>query len=164
MKNQDFFCEICIISGISPGPPGPPHWLRLWFWDKIAPISFFIKRKIQSKIKITFFPKRGGLESSHLTVFLKRTRIAWHYYDVDTWSSLLLLTFVCVNPKLKKLQFQTKDNVLAMLSLYLSLVVFHWRGLLYRLCYSINFVITLDEGLGLQPVGKNSYISYSFCI
>ena len=43
-------------------------WLRQWFWDKIAAlINFFIKKHL-IKIKF-FFPKRGGLESSHLTVF-----------------------------------------------------------------------------------------------
>ena len=44
----------------------------------------------------------------------------------------------------------------AMLSLYLSLVVFQLGGLLYRLCYRINFIITSNEGLGLQLLGKNS--------
>ena len=29
---------------------------------------------------------------------------------MDTWSSLLLLTFVLVNPKLKKLQFRTRTS------------------------------------------------------
>ena len=46
------------------------------------------------------------------------------------------------------------DNVLAVLSLYLSLVVFQLGGLLYRLCYSIKFIISLNEGLGLQLLGK----------
>ena len=40
------------------------------------------------------------------------------------WSLLLLLTFVRLNPKLKKLQ----NNILAMLSLYLSLVVSQLGG------------------------------------
>ena len=45
------------------------------------------------------------------------------YYDEDKWSSLLLLTFVRVNPKLET-AISDKDNILAILSLYLSLVVF----------------------------------------
>ena len=75
---------------------------------------------------------------------------------MDTWSSLLLLTFVRVNPKLKKLQFRTRTNLLAMLSLYLSLVVFRLGGLHYRLCYGIRFIITLNEGLELQLLAQNS--------
>ena len=43
---------------------------------------------------------------------------------------------------------------MAMLSLYLSLVVFRLEGLLYRLYYGIKFIITLNEGLGLQLLGK----------
>ena len=49
-----------------------------------------------------------------------------------------------------------KDNVLAMLSLYLALVVFQLGGLLYRLRHSIKLIITLNEGLGLQLLGNNS--------
>ena len=41
-----------------------------------------------------------------------------------------------------------------MLSLHLALVVFQLEGLLYRLCYSIKFMITLNEDLGLQLLGK----------
>ena len=66
-----FFCQICVIGGISiewslahwTTPLALPMILRL---DRA--LKFFHK-KIQSKIKITFFPKRGGLESIHLTVF-----------------------------------------------------------------------------------------------
>ena len=29
-------------------------------------------------------------------------------------------------------------------------------GLCYRLCYSIKFIITLNEGLGLQLLGQNT--------
>ena len=46
------------------------------------------------------------------------------------------------------------DNVLAMLSLHLALVVFQLGGLLYRLCYSIKLIITLNEGLRLQLLEK----------
>ena len=41
------FCQICVIGGISiegTRAPGPNPWLRLWFWDKIAPLSSFIKK------------------------------------------------------------------------------------------------------------------------
>ena len=48
------------------------------------------------------------------------------------------------------------DNILAMLSLYLSLVVFQLGGLHYHLCYSIKLIITLNEGLGWQLLGQNS--------
>ena len=41
-----------------------------------------------------------------------------------------------------------------MLSLYLALVVFQLGDLLYRLCYNIKFIITLNERLGLQLLGK----------
>ena len=40
-----------------------------------------------------------------------------------------------------------------MLSLYLSLVL-QLGGLLYRLRESIKFIITFNEGLGLQLLGK----------
>ena len=56
----------------------------------------------------------------------------------------------------KETAMPDKDNVSAMLSLYLSLVVFQLGGLLYRLCYNIKFIITLNEGLGLQLLEKNS--------
>ena len=41
-----------------------------------------------------------------------------------------------------------------MLSLHLESEVFQLGGLLYRLCYSIKFIITLNEGLRLQLLGK----------
>ena len=72
------------------------------------------------------------------------------------WSLLLLLTFVRLNSKLKKTAIPDRDNVLAMLSLYLSLVVFQLGGMHYRLCYSNKFIITLSEGLGWQLLGQNS--------
>ena len=56
----------------------------------------------------------------------------------------------------KETAIPDKDNVLAMLSLYLSLVAFQLGGLHYCLCDSIKFVITLNEDLGLQLLGKNS--------
>ena len=55
---------------------------------------------------------------------------------------------------MKETAIPDKDNILAMLSLYLSLLVFQLGDLLYRLCYSIKFIVTL-KGLGLQLLGKN---------
>ena len=95
--------------------------------------------------------------------FLKPPKAALHYYDADMFLSLLLLTFVRVNPKLKKLQFRTRTTYLQS-SLYLSLVAFQLVGLHYRLCNSINFIITLNEGVGLQLLGQNSKISQRLCI
>ena len=70
---------------------------------------------------------------------------------------VVIITYFCTRKfKIKKIAIPDKDNVLAMLSLYLSLVVFQFRGLHYRLCYSIKFIITLNEGLGLQLLGQNS--------
>ena len=37
-------------------------------------------------------------------------------------------------------------------------------GLHYRLCYSIKFIITLNEGLGLQLLAQNCKIFHRFCI
>ena len=45
--------------------------------------------------------------------------------------------------------------MLASLSLNLSLVVFQLGNLHYCLCYSVKFIITLNEGLGLQLLGQN---------
>ena len=72
------------------------------------------------------------------------------------WSLLSLLTFVRLNPKFKKIAIPDRDNILAMLSFYLSLEVFKLGGLHYRLCYSIKFIIMLNEGLGWQLLGQNS--------
>ena len=64
--------------------------------------------------------------------------------------------FVRLNPKLKKTTIPDRDNILAMLFLYSSLVVFQLGGLHYRLRNSIKFTITLNEGLGWQLLGQNS--------
>ena len=70
---------------------------------------------------------------------------------------VIIITYFCTRKsQIKETAIPDKDNVLAMLSLYLSLVVFQLDGLLYRLRYSIKFIITLNEGLGLQLLGKNS--------
>ena len=57
---------------------------------------------------------------------------------------------------MKETAIPEKDNILAMLSLYSLLVVFQLEGLHYRLCCSIKFIITLNEGLGLQLLAQNS--------
>ena len=44
-----------------------------------------------------------------------------------------------------------------MLSLYFALVVFQLGGLHFRQCYRINFIIKLNENLGMQILGQNSY-------
>ena len=92
-----------------PGPPEPPSWIRLWFWDKIAPLSSCIKKHLKQNLN-DFCLKTWRTRIKSLDSFLKPPEIAWHYYDVDTWSPLLSLTFVRVNPKLKKLQFRTKKT------------------------------------------------------
>ena len=72
MKKKDFFCQICVIGGISiegARAPWATPWLRLWFWDKIAPLSSFIK-KIQSKTKITFFQNAKDLN-----------QVTWQFFE-----------------------------------------------------------------------------------
>ena len=113
MKKQDFFFKILSLVAFRLRGPGTLGHLPGYAYN------FEIRSR--PKIKITFFPNRGELESSHLTVFLKPLRIAVHYYDVDTWSSLLLLTFVRVNSKLKKLQFRTKTTYWLC-----SHYIYHW--------------------------------------
>ena len=61
------FLSLVAFQLRGPGPIGPTPWLRLWFWDKIAPLSSFIKKHLKQNFKKNFFSKRGGLESSHLT-------------------------------------------------------------------------------------------------
>ena len=46
-----------------------------------------------------------------------------------------------------------------MLLLYLSSVAFQLVGLHYRLCYSISFIIALNEGVGLQLLGQNRFFT-----
>ena len=77
---------------------------------------------------------------------------------METWSSsllVLLLTFVRVIPKLKKLQFRQGQRIGYALIIFI-IGSFSIGGSLYRLCYSIKFIITLNEGLGLQLLEKNS--------
>ena len=92
-----------------PSPTGPLLWLRLWFWDKIAPLSSFIKKHLKQTWN-NFFSKTWRTRVKSLDGFLKPPRIAWRYYDVDRWSSLLLLAFARVNSKLKKLQHRTRTT------------------------------------------------------
>ena len=51
-----------------------------------------------------------------------------------------------------------------MLSLYVSIGSISVGGLHYRLCYSIKFIITLNEGLGLQLSAQNFSIFHRFCV
>ena len=67
----------------------------------------------------------------------------------------IIITYFCTRKsQIKETAIPDKNTVLAMLSLYLSLVAFQLGGLLYRLCYTIKFKITLNDGLGLQLLGK----------
>ena len=95
MKKQGFFVKFLSLA--------TPMILR-----QDRALKFFHK-KTTFNAKF-FFSKTWRIRVKSLDSFLKPPRIAWHYYDVDTWSSLLLLTFVRVNPKLKKLQFQTRTT------------------------------------------------------
>ena len=45
------FLSLVAFQLKGPGPPGPPPWLRLWFWNKIAPLSSFIKKIFKAKLK-----------------------------------------------------------------------------------------------------------------
>ena len=63
---------------------------------------------------------------------------------------VIITTYFCTQKSyMKESAIPDKDNMLAMLSLYLLLVVFPLGSLHYRLCYGIKFIITLNEGLGL---------------
>ena len=92
-KNKAFLTKIFLIGGtLIKGARArwATPWLRLWFWNKIASLNSFTKKTFKAKLNF-FFLQRGGLESSHLDLdsFLKPPKIAWYYYDKDTWSSLL---------------------------------------------------------------------------
>ena len=111
-RNKFFLLKFCHKWHFNWGGPGTqchPPWLRLWFWDKIAPLSSFIKKTFKAKLKKKFF--QNVENTSQVTwQFFKPPGIAWHYHDVDRWSSLLLVAFVRVNPKLKKLQFRSRTT------------------------------------------------------
>ena len=137
-KTRLFF-QIFVIGGILIEGARPP-WLSVRGlgapWLLATPmiliqdcvLKFFHKKTFKAKFKKKVFPKRGELVSSHLTVFIKPPEIARHYYDVDTWSSLLLLILlfrssllVSVNPTSKKLQFRTRKTY-SLCSHY----IYHW--------------------------------------
>ena len=109
------------LKGLGPTAPPPPH-IRLWFWDKIALLSSFIKNHLKQNSKKNFFFKTWRNRVKSLDSFLKPSEIAWHYYDVDTWWSLLLLVFVRINPNLKKLQFRTRTTYWLC-----SHSIYHWK-------------------------------------
>ena len=118
-----FFWQIFAIGGIvTEGARvlSATPWLFLWFWDKIAPLSSFIKKKHLKRNWNNLFSKTWRTWVKSLNRFLKRPRIAWHYYDVNTWS-LLLRNFVRVNPKLKKLQNRTRTTYWLC-----SHYIYHW--------------------------------------
>ena len=73
MKKQGFFVKFVSLVAFQLRGPGP-QWATPLATSMILrqdrALKFFQKKKnIYSKIEITFFSKRGGLESSHLTVF-----------------------------------------------------------------------------------------------
>ena len=72
-KNEEIrlFCQICVIGGISiegAQAPWATHWLRQWFWDKIAPLKFFHKKKqtFKATLKKLFF--QNVEDSSQVTL------------------------------------------------------------------------------------------------
>ena len=70
---------------------------------------------------------------------------------------VIIFSYFCMRKSLiKETAIPDKDNILAMLSLYLSLAVISVEGLHYRLCNRIKFIITLNEGLGMQILAQNS--------
>ena len=75
--------------------------------------------------------------------------LLWRWHVV----AFIITNFCTRKSWIKETATTDKDNILAMLSLYLSLVVFQLGGLHYRLCYSNKFIITFNEGLGLQLLG-----------
>ena len=68
---------------------------------------------------------------------------------------IITYTFVRVNPKLKKLQSGQEQHTGYALVIFIigSISI---GGLHYCLYYSIKFIITLNEGLGLQLLAQNS--------
>ena len=70
---------------------------------------------------------------------------------------VITITYFCTRKSwIKETAIPDKDNILAMISLCLLLVVFQLGDLHYRLCFSIKFIITLNEELGLQLLEQNS--------
>ena len=58
------FWQIYVIGGIlieGAQVPSATPWLRLWFWDKIAPPSSFIKKTFKSKLNQLFFQNEEDL-------------------------------------------------------------------------------------------------------
>ena len=82
---------------------------------------------------------------------------------MDRWSSLLLLAFERVNFKLKKLQFRTRTTYWLCFHYFYHRLYFS-RGLHYRLCYSIKFIVTLNEGLRLQLLAPNFIFLTDFAL
>ena len=69
MKKQNFFVKFLSLVAFQLrglGPPGPLPWLRLWFWDKIVPLSSFIKKTFKAKLNKPFF--QNVEDSSQVTI------------------------------------------------------------------------------------------------
>ena len=94
------------------------------------------------------------------------SQVTWQFFETSKnfmtllWRGhvvVIIMTYFCTRKsQIKETAITYKDNILPMLSLYLSFVVFQLGGLHYRLCYSIKFIITLRESLVLQFLGQNS--------
>ena len=80
MKKQGFvvkFLSLVAFQSRGPGSTGPPPPATPMILRQDRALKFFHKKTLKAKFKkTTFFPKHGGLESSHLTVFLKPPGIA----------------------------------------------------------------------------------------
>ena len=78
------------------------------------------------------------------------TTLLWRGYVV-----VIIVAYFCLRKFwIKETAITDKDNILAMLSLFIigSISI---GDLHYRLCHSIKFITTLNEGLGLQLLGQN---------
>ena len=84
MKKQGFFVKFLSLVAFQlrgPGPPEPPSRLRLWFWDKIAPLKFLIKKYIYLKQNWTNFFFQNVEDSSQVT---------WQFFETS-WNCMTLL-------------------------------------------------------------------------
>ena len=86
MKKQGFVVKLLSLvafqsrgpgsTGPPPRPPPPPPPATPMILRQDRALKFFHKKTFKAKFKKTFLPKHGGLELSHLTVFLKPPGIA----------------------------------------------------------------------------------------
>ena len=119
------FWQIFVIGGIliegGPGPLGHSLATLTILRQDRSPNKFFYKKKHSNQNWNNFFSKPRRTRVKSLDSFLKRPCIALHYYDAVMWSLLLMLTFVRLNPKLKKLQFGAGTTYWLC-----SLYIYHW--------------------------------------